>query len=214
MAAKEKEAIVRGKAVESLGKVATQINAHDLEVHVTPTLQRLAVTKSYVWYYGFSQVVLTKNFRLCLLFSVCYPRVSTSIKADLRNLFRQLCQDYSPMVWRTAAGKLGELAKVVEVEYLRFKIDVCSTRTRRRESSLRRGWEDCRPAKSQTETTQTDLIRALQYLLNDDNSMLPESVTTKFDVQNFWANLEKANQEKIIMQVKRNQKGFNPIWEP
>lgn len=50
---------------------------------------------------------------------VCYPRVSAAVKADLRAHFRSLCQDDTPMVRRAAASKLGELAKVVEVEYLK-----------------------------------------------------------------------------------------------
>lgn len=39
--------------------------------------------------------------------------------AELRNHFRNLCQDDTPMVRRAAACKLGEFAKVVEVEYLK-----------------------------------------------------------------------------------------------
>lgn len=50
---------------------------------------------------------------------MCYPRVSPAIKADLRNHFRGLCQDDTPMVRRAAASKLGELAQVVELEYLK-----------------------------------------------------------------------------------------------
>lgn len=50
---------------------------------------------------------------------MCYPRVSAAVKADLRTHFRQLCQDDTPMVRRAAASKLGELAQVVELEYLK-----------------------------------------------------------------------------------------------
>jgi serine/threonine-protein phosphatase 2A regulatory subunit A len=39
--------------------------------------------------------------------------------ADLRSQFRNLCQDDTPMVRRAASSKLGEFAKVVEVEYLK-----------------------------------------------------------------------------------------------
>ncbi|CRL01713.1 CLUMA_CG014929, isoform A [Clunio marinus] len=102
------ETVVRDKAVESLRSVAAQHSAHDLEVHVIPTLQRLV---SGEWF--------TSRTSACGLFSVCYPRVPASVKAELRNLFRQLCQDETPMVRRAAAGKLGEFAKVVEVEYLK-----------------------------------------------------------------------------------------------
>lgn len=41
------------------------------------------------------------------------------MKADLRSHFRGLCQDDTPMVRRAAASKLGELAQVVELEYLK-----------------------------------------------------------------------------------------------
>lgn len=102
------ETVVRDKAVESLRNVAAQHSAEDLEIHVIPTLQRLV---SGEWF--------TSRTSACGLFSVCYPRVPASVKAELRNLFRQLCQDETPMVRRAAAGKLGEFAKVVEVEFLK-----------------------------------------------------------------------------------------------
>lgn len=43
----------------------------------------------------------------------------SNVPADLRNHFRNLCQDDTPMVRRAAASKLGEFAKVVEVEFLK-----------------------------------------------------------------------------------------------
>ena len=39
--------------------------------------------------------------------------------AELRSHFRSLCQDDTPMVRRAAASKLGEFAKVVELDYLK-----------------------------------------------------------------------------------------------
>lgn len=42
-----------------------------------------------------------------------------SLTAELRNHFRSLCQDDTPMVRRSAASKLGEFATVVEIEYLK-----------------------------------------------------------------------------------------------
>ena len=41
------------------------------------------------------------------------------LAADLRSQFRNLCQDDTPMVRRAASGKLGEFAKVVEVDFLK-----------------------------------------------------------------------------------------------
>lgn len=102
------ETVVRDKAVESLRTVAAEHSAQDLEIHVVPTLQRLV---SGDWF--------TSRTSACGLFSVCYPRVSQVVKAELRANFRKLCQDETPMVRRAAASKLGEFAKVVEIEYLK-----------------------------------------------------------------------------------------------
>jgi len=102
------ETVVRDKAVESLRTVAAEHSAQDLEIHVVPTLQRLV---SGDWF--------TSRTSACGLFSVCYPRVTQPVKAELRANFRKLCQDETPMVRRAAANKLGEFAKVVETEYLK-----------------------------------------------------------------------------------------------
>ncbi|XP_063222755.1 serine/threonine-protein phosphatase 2A 65 kDa regulatory subunit A alpha isoform isoform X4 [Bacillus rossius redtenbacheri] len=102
------ETVVRDKAVESLRAISHQHSPADLEAHFVPLVQRLAAGD---WF--------TSRTSACGLFSVCYPRVSAAVKADLRSHFRTLCQDDTPMVRRAAAGKLGEFANVVEVEYLK-----------------------------------------------------------------------------------------------
>lgn len=81
------ETVVRDKAVESLKIVASQHSVADLQSHVIPTLNTLVFGD---WF--------TSRTSACALFSVCYPRVSPAIKAELRNNFRQLCQDETPMV--------------------------------------------------------------------------------------------------------------------
>uniref|UniRef100_T1J3L9 Protein phosphatase PP2A regulatory subunit A n=1 Tax=Strigamia maritima TaxID=126957 RepID=T1J3L9_STRMM len=102
------ETVVRDKAVDSLRNISSQHGAADLEQHFVPLLKRLSTGD---WF--------TSRTSACGLFSVCYPRVSNSVKIELRNHFRNLCQDDTPMVRRAAAGKLGEFAKVVELEHLK-----------------------------------------------------------------------------------------------
>ncbi len=122
------ETIVRDKAVDSLRSIADEHSNSDLESHFVPLVKRLATGD---WF--------TSRTSACGLFSVCYSRVSASVKgkrsspfnslkistyfdfhaADLRSQFRNLCQDDTPMVRRAASSKLGEFAKVVEVEYLK-----------------------------------------------------------------------------------------------
>ena len=47
--------------------------------------------------------------------------MSAAVKSELRVLFRNLCQDDTPMVRRAASGKLGEFAKAVEVNTNKLK---------------------------------------------------------------------------------------------
>ncbi|KAF4520806.1 hypothetical protein B566_EDAN002384 [Ephemera danica] len=102
------ETVVRDKAVDSLRAICALHSPADLEAHFVPLVLRLAAGD---WF--------TSRTSACGLFSVCYQRVSPTVKADLRHHFRNLCQDDTPMVRRAAATKLGELAKVVELEYLK-----------------------------------------------------------------------------------------------
>lgn len=102
------ETVVRDKAVASLRAVAAHHTPQALDQHFVPLVQRLAGGD---WF--------TSRASACGLFSVCYPRVSAPVKAELRQHFRSLCQDDTPMVRRAAAFKLGEFARVVEVEYVK-----------------------------------------------------------------------------------------------
>ncbi|MFH4983189.1 hypothetical protein AB6A40_009898 [Gnathostoma spinigerum] len=105
------ETVVRDKAVESLRKIADKHSPAALEEHFIPMVKRLATGD---WF--------TSRTSACGLFSVCYPRVSPAIKAELRNLFRALCRDDTPMVRRAAASKLGEFAKVFEPDFLKDEL--------------------------------------------------------------------------------------------
>jgi serine/threonine-protein phosphatase 2A regulatory subunit A len=50
----------------------------------------------------------------CGLFAVAYPRVPGDTRAELRQLYSQLCHDETPMVRRAAAQRLGGFAGAVE----------------------------------------------------------------------------------------------------
>ncbi|XP_050166967.1 serine/threonine-protein phosphatase 2A 65 kDa regulatory subunit A alpha isoform [Myiozetetes cayanensis] len=105
------ETVVRDKAVESLRAVSHEHSPPDLEGHFVPLVKRLAGGD---WF--------TSRTSACGLFSVCYPRVSSPVKAELRQYFRNLCSDDTPMVRRAAASKLGEFAKVLELEHVKSEI--------------------------------------------------------------------------------------------
>uniref|UniRef100_A0A6M2DN45 Protein phosphatase PP2A regulatory subunit A n=1 Tax=Xenopsylla cheopis TaxID=163159 RepID=A0A6M2DN45_XENCH len=226
------ETVVRDKAVESLRAVAQQHSPQDLEAHFVPLLQRLA---SGDWF--------TSRTSACGLFSVCYPRVSSTVKNDLRSNFRSLCQDDTPMVRRAAASKLGELAKVVELEYLKsdlipmfvtlaqdeqassdsvrlLAVEACvsiatllqqedveqlvmpTLRQCANDSSWRVRYmvadkfTDLQKAVGH-EITKTDLVSAFQSLLKDTEAEVRAAAASK--VKDFCINLEKSQQENIIM---------------
>ncbi|KAG8570116.1 hypothetical protein GDO81_014716, partial [Engystomops pustulosus] len=105
------ETVVRDRAVESLRAISHEHSPADLEAHFVPLVKRLA---SGDWF--------TSRTSACGLFSVCYPRVSSTVKAELRQHFRNLCSDDTPMVRRAAASKLGEFAKVLELEHVKSEI--------------------------------------------------------------------------------------------
>lgn len=89
------ETVVRDKAVDSLKIIASQHSVADLQTHFIPTLNTLTFGD---WF--------TSRTSACALFTVCYPRVSPALKAELRNNFRQLCQDETPMVRIISEKKL------------------------------------------------------------------------------------------------------------
>ncbi|NWH54250.1 2AAA phosphatase, partial [Fregata magnificens] len=68
------ETVVRDKAVESLRAVSHEHAPPDLEGHFVPLVKRLAGGD---WF--------TSRTSACGLFSVCYPRVSSPVKAELRH---------------------------------------------------------------------------------------------------------------------------------
>ncbi|XP_042762878.1 serine/threonine-protein phosphatase 2A 65 kDa regulatory subunit A beta isoform isoform X2 [Panthera leo] len=105
------ETVVRDKAVESLRQISQEHTPNALEAHFVPLVKRLA---SGDWF--------TSRTSACGLFSVCYPRASDAVRAEIRQHFRSLCSDDTPMVRRAAASKLGEFAKVLELDSVKSEI--------------------------------------------------------------------------------------------
>lgn len=74
------ETIVRDKAVESLCKVGNQHSAGNIEKHFVPLVRRLSGGD---WF--------TSRTSACGLFSVAYPKVSATMKGELRQSVFFLC---------------------------------------------------------------------------------------------------------------------------
>ncbi|KAI8089836.1 armadillo-type protein [Halteromyces radiatus] len=97
------EVLVREKAVESLCKLVTVFNAHQIEHYFLPLLNRLTNGE---WF--------TSRTSATGLFASVYDQCTITQKAELQNLFAQLIQDDTPMVRRTAAKALGTFAKKMD----------------------------------------------------------------------------------------------------
>ncbi|KAF7255632.1 hypothetical protein EG68_06745 [Paragonimus skrjabini miyazakii] len=102
------ETVVREKAIETLRTLAPSFSPKDLGAHFLPLLKRLATAE---WF--------TSRTSACGLFSVIYRHSPNAVRADLRQTFRQLCTDDTPMVRRAAASRLGEFARCLEPDALR-----------------------------------------------------------------------------------------------
>ena len=101
------ESVVRDEAVKSISTVIkAQSDAHVLQYSV-PILQHLSIGD---WF--------TSRISAAGLFAVVYPRVPTAVKANLRSLFKRLCEDETPMVRRSACSHIGEFAKTLEEEFV------------------------------------------------------------------------------------------------
>ncbi|VDO06046.1 unnamed protein product [Rodentolepis nana] len=106
--ASTEETVVRQKAVDTLRFLAGSFSDKDLEAHFIPMIERLATAD---WF--------TSRISACGLYSAVYKRASANTQVELRNQFRQLCADDTPMVRRSAAINLGEMAVCLDLETLR-----------------------------------------------------------------------------------------------
>ncbi|KAK9733192.1 hypothetical protein RND81_04G050300 [Saponaria officinalis] len=105
------ETCVRDKAVESLCKVGAQMREVDLVDCFIPMVKRLAAGE---WF--------TARVSSCGLFHIAYPSAPENVKAELRTIYNQLCQDDMPMVRRSAASNLGKFAATVDAANLKSSI--------------------------------------------------------------------------------------------
>lgn len=64
----------------------------------------------------------TARVSSCGLFHIAYPSATELLKAELRSIYGQLCQDDMPMVRRSAASNLGKFAATVEPNHLKTEI--------------------------------------------------------------------------------------------
>lgn len=101
------ETVVRDKAVESLCKIARELNQSMLEMHSVPLVTRLAKAE---WF--------TARVSACGLYADLYSKSSTEVKSELLTQYKELCDDETPMVRRAAAQHLGKFAAVLDKQLL------------------------------------------------------------------------------------------------
>ena len=109
------ESTVRDQAVASINQVGVQLSAEQLRTHLAPIVLRLARNKD--WF--------TPRVSACGLVALAYSACADAptLGVELREEFKTLAVDDSPMVRRAAAARLGAVAAaygkpVVEQELL------------------------------------------------------------------------------------------------
>jgi len=107
------ESTVRDQAVASINQVGAQLSAAQLQTHLAPLVLRLARNKDW-----FTPRVSASGL-VALAYSACED--APAVGAELREEFKALAGDDSPMVRRAAAARLGAVAdsygtKLVEEE--------------------------------------------------------------------------------------------------
>eukprot|EP00463_Aulacantha_scolymantha_P006419 TRINITY_DN806_c0_g1_i1.p1 TRINITY_DN806_c0_g1~~TRINITY_DN806_c0_g1_i1.p1 ORF type:complete len:488 (-),score=89.43 TRINITY_DN806_c0_g1_i1:333-1796(-) len=95
----------------SFVKLVTKLEKNDVGTKFVPLIRRLA---NGDWF--------TTRVSACGLFSSTYPLVDENLQEELRSLYRNLCDDDTPMVRKAAYQNLGKLCLAVPKAH--FKSDI------------------------------------------------------------------------------------------
>jgi len=97
------ETVVRAKAVESINSVVKHLDS-DQVTNLTEMVKRLSGAD---WF--------TSKVSVCGILASIYSKATTDdVKAELRQLYKQLVEDDTPMVRRSAATNLGDFTAVCD----------------------------------------------------------------------------------------------------
>ncbi|KAI9306671.1 hypothetical protein BJ944DRAFT_159465, partial [Cunninghamella echinulata] len=99
------DATVRDKSVDSLCKIANVLSEQQLVEDYMPLLKRLSLGE---WF--------TCRTSATGLFATIYSKCSKELQDELKQIFKQLVEDDSPMVRRAAAKALGKFSTQVSIE--------------------------------------------------------------------------------------------------
>ncbi|XP_044271308.1 serine/threonine-protein phosphatase 2A 65 kDa regulatory subunit A alpha isoform-like [Tribolium madens] len=104
----EDELIVRERAVESMKNICKSLDKEQCEKSFFPLIEGMI---SSDWF-------TTKCSAGCLI-AMSYEKMSQEKQTELRNFFRNLIQDESPMVRRSSGTSLIDLISVLDVEVIK-----------------------------------------------------------------------------------------------
>lgn len=113
------ETLVREKAADSINKITPLLSPAHLQAHFLPLLRRLAQGD---WF--------TSRTSACALFATAYPLVDEATQTEMRDLFRDLATDDTPMVRRAAAKALGPYTKAFPAQSRFLKSEILPLYTR------------------------------------------------------------------------------------
>uniref|UniRef100_A0A672SFB6 Serine/threonine-protein phosphatase 2A 65 kDa regulatory subunit A beta isoform-like n=1 Tax=Sinocyclocheilus grahami TaxID=75366 RepID=A0A672SFB6_SINGR len=181
------ETVVRDKAVESLRKISQEHSPVDLEVHFVPLVKRLA---SGDWF--------TSRTSACGLFSVCYPRVSSTCSYVIDPGISFSLQDSVRLLAVEAGVSIATLLPQEDLEALVMPtlLQAADDKSWRVRYMVADKFSELQKAVG-PEITKTDLVPAFQNLLKDCEAEVRTAAANKVKV--FCENLLEDSRETIIM---------------
>ncbi|CAH1967689.1 unnamed protein product [Acanthoscelides obtectus] len=105
------ETVVREKAVASMNQIVRNMDTEMIQKVFLPVVEAMSNEE---WFTG--------KCSATGLFAVVYPHASEEKKADLRNIYKILIQDDSPIVRRAAAINLLDLIELMDPQHLKDQI--------------------------------------------------------------------------------------------
>jgi serine/threonine-protein phosphatase 2A regulatory subunit A len=104
----EDEVLVRERAIESMRNICDSLEQEQCEKSFYPLIENMI---SSDWF-------TTKCSAGCLI-SICYAKISPDKQTELRNHFRNLIQDDSPMVRRSTGNSLVDFIDIIDEDHLK-----------------------------------------------------------------------------------------------
>ena len=182
MIANNDESVVREKTVESICKIAANLDKEQHSNDLLPMVKRLAKGDSYM-------MKITSTG----LFSAVYPNISSLNQTMLRQFYIDLCRDDMPMVRRAAAANFARFAQVIDPYFVKSEfVAIIQSLTTDSQDAVKVSAVECAG-------------KVIALLKNDDvsRSLLPAMKTAAEDKKSWRLRFALAESTSTILEILR-----------